>query len=281
MGTVLFALAFYKWYNLQEVDNMPRQARIQSSTDYYHIMMRGNNRESIFNEDKQKRYFLESLKMQNEDQLIEIVAYCLMDNHVHIIVKANILDLAKAIKSINIKYAMNFNQKLDRVGHVFQDRFKSEAIEDDKYLLQVIRYIHNNPVAAKMVKLPGDYYWSSYNEYINKNTIIECQQKEFVLEYFSHNLNQFVEFHKQKDNYEYLEIKEDIENERLEQAQQIISSYFIKRGLFEAKQIIKNPVYLEELIQNLVNESRLTHRQIASLLRVSNNAVHKANLHKV
>ena len=192
---------------------MSRQARIQSLTDYYHVMMWGNNRESIFSEDKQKRYFLESLKMQGKDQLIDIVAFCLMDNHVHIVVKANIFDLAKAIKRINIKYAMNFNQKRDRVGHVFQDRFKSETIKDDKYLLQVIRYIHNNPVAAKMVKLPGDYYWSSYNEYMNKSTILDSQQKEFILEYFSHNLEQFREFHKQKDNYQYLEIKEDIENE--------------------------------------------------------------------
>ncbi len=130
---------------------MSRQARIQSPTDYYHVMMRGNNRESIFGKDEQKRFFLESLKMQGEDQTIDIVAYCIMDNHVHIVVKANIIDLAKAIKRINIKYAMNFNQKRDRIGHVFQDRFKSEAIEDDKYLIQAIRYIHNNPVAAKMV----------------------------------------------------------------------------------------------------------------------------------
>ena len=260
---------------------MSRQARIQSPTDYYHVMMRGNNRESIFSKDEQKRFFLESLKMQDEDRLIDIVAYCIMDNHVHIVVKANVFDLAKAIKRINIKYAMNFNQKRDRIGHVFQDRFKSEAIEDDKYLIQVIRYIHNNPVAAKMAKSPRDYHWSSYNEYINKNIIIGSQQKDFVLEYFSSNLEQFQEFHKQKDNNEYLEIKEDIENERLEQAQGVISEYFEQRGLIDAKQVIKNPVYLEEIIQNLLKGSRLTHRQIANLLGISNNVVHKANLIKI
>jgi REP element-mobilizing transposase RayT len=259
---------------------MSRQARIQSPTDYYHVMMRGNNRESIFGKDEQKKLFLESLKMQSDDQLIDIVAYCLMDNHVHIVAKADITDLSKAIKCINIKYAMNFNQRRDRIGHVFQDRFKSETINDDKYLLQVIRYIHKNPVAAKVVKSPANYNWSSYNEYINKNIIIDSQQKEFILEYFSHDLEQYVEFHKQKDTNEYLEIKEDIVNERLELAQEIIATYYEQKGLIDAKQVINNSVYLEEIIQNLLKESRLTHRQIANLLGVSNNVVHKVNLHK-
>lgn len=218
--------------------------------------------------------------MQDENKLIDIVVYCLMDNHVHMVIKSNISDLSKAIKSINIKYAMIFNQKLDRIGHVFQDRFKSEIIKDDKYLLQVIRYIHNNPVKAKIVKSPESYYWSSYNEYINKNTMIDSQQKEFILEYFSNDLKQFKEFHKEEDNCEYLEIKEDIEKERFERAQEIISRYFTEKGLTEAKQVIKNPVYLEEIIRNLLKGSRLTHRQIASLLEISNNAVHQVSLLK-
>ncbi|HYE09613.1 MAG TPA: transposase [Patescibacteria group bacterium] len=259
---------------------MSRQARIQSPTDYYHVMMRGNNRESIFGKDEQKKLFLKSLKMQSDDQLIDIVAYCLMDNHVHIVAKADMTDLSKAIKCINIKYAMSFNQRRDRIGHVFQDRFKSETINDDRYLMQVIRYIHNNPVAAKMAKSPGDYNWSSYNEYMSENIIIHSQQKEFILGCFSYDIEQFLEFHKQKDNNEYLEIKEVIENERLEQAQDIISIYFEQKGLIDAKQVINNSVHLEEIIRYLLKGSRLTHRQIANLLGVSNNVVHKVNLHK-
>ncbi len=262
------------------MNNMPRQARIESPTDYYHIMMRGNNRENIFNKDEQKRFFLDSLKKQEEDQLIDIAAYCVMDNHVHIVVKAEPLGLAKAIKSINIKYAMKFNQQRDRIGHVFQDRYKSEAVKDDKYLLQVIRYVHNNPVKAKMVKSLGDYNWSSYNEYISENTIIKSQQKQFILGYFSNNINQFIEFHKQKDNNEYLEIKEDKEQYRLDQAQEIIYVYFKEKGLTEAKQVTKNPVYLEEIIQELLKHSKLSHRQIANLLGISNSTVHKSNLDK-
>jgi hypothetical protein len=201
-----------------------------------------------------------------------------MDNHVHIVIKADPLNLAKAIKSTNTRYAMNFNGKRDRIGHVFQDRYKSEAIIDDKYLLQVIRYIHNNPIKAKMVKSLGDYHWSSYNEYAKENSIIKMPQREFILGYFCNNVEQFIVFHKQKDNQEYLEVKEDIVKDRIEQAQEIISAYFSKKGLVEAKQVIRNPVYLEEMIRRLLGESKLTHRQIANLLEVSNNVVHNISL---
>jgi len=157
---------------------MPRQARIQSESNYYHIMMRGNNRENIFNWDGQKLFFIELLEIQKADGLLDIVAYCLMDNHVHIIVNAELKNIATTLKVTNIKYAMKFNRELGRVGHVFQDRYKSEGIDDERYLLQVIRYVHNNPVKAKMVSQPADYKWSSFNEYINSTKIISHQQKE-------------------------------------------------------------------------------------------------------
>jgi len=241
---------------------LPRHGRIQSPTGYYHIMLRGNNRESIFSGDGQKRLFLECLNKHGEDHSIDIVAYCLMDNHVHIVVKASVLNLANAIKCMNTKYAMNFNRQRYRVGHVFQDRYKSQAILDDQYLLQVIRYVHNNPDKAKMVESIKDYNWSSYNEYLNKNSIVGNQQREFVLGYFSSSIEQFEEFHIQNDNQEYLEIKEDIVKERMEAAQDIISEYFTKKGLIDAKQVKQNLLYLEELIQKLLEKSKLTHRQM-------------------
>ena len=80
---------------------MPRQARTQSPTEYYHVMMLGNNRESIFVTDEQKRFFLDCLKKQEADHLINIVAYCLMNNNIHIVVNADLINLAKAVKSTN------------------------------------------------------------------------------------------------------------------------------------------------------------------------------------
>ncbi|MDF2519997.1 MAG: transposase like protein [Clostridia bacterium] len=257
---------------------MPRQARNFSPTGYYHVMMRGNNRENIFNRNEQKADFLNCIIKQEEDLLIDIAAYCLMDNHVHIVIKAELSDLAKAIKSTNIKYAMKFNFCGDRVGHVFQDRYKSEIITDEKYLLQVIRYIHNNPVKAKMVKSCSDYQWSSYNEYMNENLTIGTQQKDFILGYFSNSLSQFAEFHKQYDINEYLEIDEDLQKSRLERGQEIISKYFEETGLIDRKQVLKNPAYLEGITNKLLQESKLSHSQISNLLGVSKSTVHRINL---
>lgn len=257
---------------------MPRQARYESPTGYYHIMMRGNNREKIFSKDEQKLYFLDCLKKQEEDALIDIVSYCLMDNHVHIVLKAEINDLSKAIKSTNSRYAMKFNYFGERIGHVFQDRYKSEIISDEKYLLQVIRYIHNNPVKANMVKSHGEYKWSSYNDYIKESLIISARQKESILGYFSDNLVEFADFHKQYDNNEYLEIDEDLKRSRMEHGQEIISRYFTEKGLIDRLQVMKNAVYLEDIISKLLKESKLSHKQIGNLVGVNKSMVHKINL---
>lgn len=257
---------------------MARQARMASPTDYYHVIMRGNNRESIFVAQGQKQYFKDLLKEQIEEGLIEIASYCIMDNHVHIVIKAELNHMTKALKKINIKYAMNFNKERNRTGHVFQDRYKSEIIRDDKYLIQVTRYIHNNPVKAKIVEYPRDFKWSSYNEYINidKFSVVINRQKEFVLS-LNNGVGKFIEFHKLEDDNEYLEIQEDRDLYRLERAQKIISGYFKEKGIYEAKELNKNPVMLEEIIIRMLNNTKLSQRKIASILGISNNTVYLIN----
>lgn len=257
---------------------MARQARIQSPTNYYHIMVRGNNREHIFNNPHEKRYYLEVLKEQIEDDLIQIAAYCIMDNHVHIVVEADILNLTKAMKSINIKFAMKINKQKNRIGHVFQDRYKSEVIYNDAHLHQVIRYVHNNPIKAKITKSLNQYKWSSYNEYINKCDIINLEQKSFVLDYFKGSLERFQSFHNEDDVNEYLEIKEDIETQRLDRGQELISNYFKEHGISENKQIINNPYHLDIIIKKLLKKSKLSHRKIAELLEINRGDVHRVKI---
>lgn len=260
---------------------MARQARVQSPTDYYHVIMRGNNREGIFSDQSRKQYFKDLLKVQIEEGLIDIAGYCIMDNHVHIAIKADLDNLTKAIKSINIKYAMKFNKEKERIGHVFQDRYKSEIIADDNYLVQVIRYVHNNPVKAKMVRTPGEFKWSSYNEYIEKErgNIVSSEQKEIVL-ILSNGINKFIDFHRLQDDNEYLEIKEDRDSYRLEKGQEIISEYFKEKGINEAKELNRDPEFLDEIIKKLLNNTNLSHRKIASLLGISNHIVHSISMGK-
>ncbi|MFZ5943124.1 MAG: REP-associated tyrosine transposase [Bacillota bacterium] len=260
---------------------MVRQARKVSPTDYYHIMMRGNNREKIFTKEEQKKYILQLIKKFEEEDLIEIAAYCLMDNHVHFVVKGELTNLSSALKKINIKYAMKFNKEANRVGHVFQDRYKSEIITDEKYLLNVIRYVHNNPIKAKMVNGVGEYKWSSYNEYLsNISMIVSQQQKEFIMELFACKKDLFIEFHEEIDLGEYLDTKEEIVFNRNEIAQSIIGDFCVFKGITDIRQLTNKPEYLEELIRKLLDGTKLSHRQIARILEISNSIVHKASVEK-
>lgn len=247
---------------------MARQARMESPTEYYHVMMRGNNRENIFKDKSQKIFYLELLEDQAEDGLIDIVGYCIMDNHVHIIVKSELSNLSNVIKAINTKYAMRFNRQKDRVGHVFQGRYKSEIINDEVYLLQVIRYVHNNPVNAKMVRSPNDYRWSSFGEYLKQGRIISKGQREFVLACYG-SMNQFIEFHKKRDNHDYLEIKEDIQQYRRNIGEDIISTYL------KEKEINKSEILNSDEIIFILKRSKFTHRQISDLLGISNSRVQR------
>ncbi len=255
---------------------MARQARLQSPTDYYHVMMRGNNKEKIFARDDLKVYFLDCLAQQYEEGLLDIAAYCIMNNHVHIVAKANLENLSKGLKAINTKYAMRFNFQNDRIGHVFQGRYKSEVVANEIYLLNVIRYVHNNPIKAKLVNEPHAYKWSSFNEYIKVNTIISSYQKEFVISCYN-SIDKFMEFHKEIDNNEYLDTLEEIEEHRLNIAQKIISDYFRDNGINEINEIIKNAIHLEKLIKLLLTHSKLSQRQIAKLLNINHGWVFEVN----
>lgn len=148
---------------------MPRQRREISKTSVYHIMMRGNEKKDIFIDEEDKMKFIDILIEKKQDEAYYLYAYCLMNNHVHLIIKEGKDELSRIMKRINISYAHYFNDKYDRVGHIFQDRFRSEAIESEAYLLSAIRYIHMNPVKANVVKETSQYSWSSYNLYIDQS----------------------------------------------------------------------------------------------------------------
>ena len=131
---------------------MSRQKRDRSSTGVYHIMLRGINRGDIFLEDDDKDVFLNILLQKKSKGEYTLHAYCLMDNHLHLLIQEKKDDIARIMKRIGITYVSYFNKKYQRIGPLFQDRYKSEKVENDGYLLTAMRYIHNNPVAAGLVK---------------------------------------------------------------------------------------------------------------------------------
>ncbi len=160
---------------------MPRVAREKSSTGVYHILLRGINREAIFHDDEDMERFLLSLMKCQEKSGFKLYAYCLMTNHNHFLIKEEKEETGIIMKRIGAGYVRWYNWKYNRCGHLFQDRFRSEAVEDESYLLTVLRYIHQNPVKAGMTKSVGDYRWSSYVETIKGNNLLDT---DFVLGLF-------------------------------------------------------------------------------------------------
>jgi REP element-mobilizing transposase RayT len=144
---------------------MPRQARVKSKTGIYHVMLKGIDDRDIFLDDDDRSKFLEQLLKSKEKGDFSLLAYCLMDNHVHLLIEEN-EEIGKSIKRMAVGYVLWHNYKYGRKGHLFQNRFNSEAVETESYFLTVVRYIHQNPVKAGIVHFPGDYYWSSYQQYL-------------------------------------------------------------------------------------------------------------------
>ena len=128
---------------------MPRTARKKSNSGIYHIMLRGINRQIIFEDDEDRVKFIATLKHYKQKCGFNVFAYCLMDNHVHLIIKVNNESLESIMKRIGVSYVYWYNWKYKRSGHLFQDRYKSEVIEDDSYLLVLSRFLRL-------------FYWVSY-----------------------------------------------------------------------------------------------------------------------
>ncbi|MCR4792238.1 MAG: transposase [Lachnospiraceae bacterium] len=176
---------------------MPRGARKTSSTDIYHVMLRGINRQDIFEEDEDKKFFLWIIRECIKVSGCDIYAYCLMSNHVHILIRTKTESIGVIMKRIGTRYVLYFNEKYGRVGHLFQDRFISEAVEDDRYFLTVLRYIIQNPMKAGIEQRPGSYMWSSYRTYVDSfdhitDTSIAIDMaggKEKLIEFLNENNN--------------------------------------------------------------------------------------------
>lgn len=185
---------------------MPRKAREISSTGIYHVVMRGVNKCSIFLDKEDKQKFIKTLIYYRRKCGLNLYAYCLMDNHVHFLLKEGNESLSLTLQRIGTSYVSWFNRKHGRCGHLFQDRYKSERVEDDAYFLTVIRYIHQNPLKAGLVKNLKDYHWSSYQLYMQEVDFIE---KTYVLKMFSPEIgvayDSFEKFHKISEQQKCLE----------------------------------------------------------------------------
>ena len=144
---------------------MARTARKVSGANIYHVMLRGINRQNIFEEDEDRFHFMDTVIRCREVSGFSLHAFVLMTNHIHLLIEPGSESLDVIFKRIGTSYAVWYNRKYQRAGHLFQDRFRSETVETDQYYMTVLRYILQNPVKAGMVSHPRDYRWSSYLAY--------------------------------------------------------------------------------------------------------------------
>ena len=162
---------------------MARPVRIEYPGAVYHVICRGNNRQAIFRDEQDRIRYLEKLSFYCRDKSVDLLSYCLLGNHVHLLLETPHGNLSKMMQALQTSYTVSFNKRHRRSGHVFEQRYKALLVDKDNYLLQVSRYIHLNPVSAGIVTRPQDYRWSSYGSYL-KGKGIGGLKPEMVLGYF-------------------------------------------------------------------------------------------------
>ncbi|MBQ7624854.1 MAG: transposase, partial [Clostridia bacterium] len=166
----------------------------------YHVILRGINHQQIFEEKEDYDKFLRILTDCQRISEFKLFAYCLMSNHIHLLIKEEKEPLRQLMKRISNRFVYWYNTKYQRDGHLFQDRFKSEPVEDDTYFATVVRYIHQNPLKAGLCTDISVYNFSSYNCFFNNTNLID---KDYVFGIIP--FEQFERFNKENENYECLE----------------------------------------------------------------------------
>lgn len=146
---------------------MPRSPRLLLSQSYYHVMTRGNNKNQVFRSDSDYDHYLDQINKYKQELPFDLYHYCLMPNHVHLLVKTKSADnFSLFMKKINLSYFHYYRKEYGWTGHFWQDRFKSQPVGKDGYFIQCGKYIELNPVRAGITDKPEDYPYSSYRRYV-------------------------------------------------------------------------------------------------------------------
>jgi len=165
---------------------MARKPRIHYPGAFFHVMLRGNGGHDIFSSDADRTHFNLLLQEGVERYKHRIHAFCLMDNHVHLIIQVGGVSLSPIMQNVSFRFTRYFNVHQKRIGHLFQGRYKALLIDRNSYLLELVRYIHCNPVRSGIVKNPDEYKWSSHTAYLGKVNISWLTRK-LVFSQFAKN----------------------------------------------------------------------------------------------
>lgn len=266
---------------------MARKARMRSESRVYHILLRGAEKQDIFIDNEDKTRILQILKDKKQDKAFFIYAYCILSNHIHLVIREGTDDISRILKRTAASYASYLNKKYSRSGHVFQDRFKSETVNSKQCLLALIRFIHQNPEKAGAAPMK-EYLWSSWREFMGQAvqsgenaSLTDCRD---IFEMISNNrcsaLQEFVKYSRMESAEEFLDITEEKEI-----CQENVNEY-IRNYLKDSKLTVddlKKPEsrkIRDSIIIYLLSGSNLSRRNIAEILGINRETVRKASLPK-
>jgi putative transposase len=258
---------------------MPRVARKKGVSGIYHVMMKGANGQELFHEEDDCVKFLDIFCRYKRKSGLDVYAWCLMNNHVHLLFKEGNEELSNTMKRIGVSFANYYHAKYQSKGHLFQDRFKSENVEENRYLFTVIRYIHQNPMKAGITKRVDEWRWSSYLSYYDKKTNPKnLLDEESVLQMISPDLaiakESFKEFNERNNQDDCLD---DCDKKR--RLPDDMARLEIKNllGSLEIAQVKSLPrVQRNELLHQIKKLEGISLRQAARILGVSINLIFRA-----
>lgn len=244
---------------------MRRMPRSRYDKGFFHVMVQGINKKYIFEKEETKEEYISLLNSYKDKYEISLLAYCVMDNHAHILIYTSKISLmSDYMKTVNSKFARNFNEKNDRVGYVFRDRFNSQFIDSDDYLLKCLHYIHMNPVAAGIVCNPKDYKFSTYNEYISGR--MQIQDIEKIL---GKRNNYLSVIHKDLD----IEI-EIMDVDREEKNLEIAVNSYLKETNKNIDQIKNDSQALKKFCKYIIFEKKYKQNQLSNLLNIDKSKIY-------
>ena len=254
---------------------MTRRIRESLNTSFFHVIVQGVNKEYIFKKDYYKEKYLKFLKEAKEEYEIKIISYCVMSNHVHLLVYTqSISNLSMFMKKVNEDYARYYNYKESRVGPVYRDRFLSEPITSQKYLQNCIAYIHNNPVKANLVIKCEDYRYSSYKKFLDDKYFLDVDLIEIIFGNKKFNNEDFKGLHRNKTYY-FMEYDYNIENNM----QEVIKE-FEKRYKKSWKEIIKKNENVDNIIVEIKERMMIPNSKLAKYLCTNRSRVDRVLLKK-
>lgn len=189
---------------------MPRKPRIEYNGAFYHVIVSGNQKQRVFKDAADFQKYLLTLTVYKNRTGCRIFAYVLMNNHVHVLIETQDIPLSKVMQGLNQTYTMFFNRRYRTVGHLFQGRYKAILCDRDAYLLGLVKYIHRNPLRARIANQLDAYPWSSHHAYTGKNNPLGIVDTDQVLKMFSANKTRarrkYREFMVEKDDFERKDI---------------------------------------------------------------------------